>query len=42
MEDWQEQLRNSIVRVDQLEQYINLTDEERKGIEQIEGVFNWV
>lgn len=27
--------------VDQLERYVNLTEEERRGIEEIEGVFNW-
>ncbi|MHC4788334.1 MAG: KamA family radical SAM protein [Planctomycetota bacterium] len=41
MSDWQEQLRNSVTTAEQLEQYVNLTPEERAGIERIEGVFNW-
>ncbi len=41
MDDWQQQLRNSITTVEQLERYVNLTPEEREGIARIQGVFNW-
>ncbi len=41
MNDWQEELRNSVTTVEQLEQYINLTPDEREGLARIEGVFNW-
>jgi len=41
MSDWQDELRNSVTTVEQLEQYINLTSEERQGLERIGGVFNW-
>jgi len=41
MDDWQQQLRNSIRTVEQLEQYINVAPEEREGIERTQGVFNW-
>ncbi len=35
MNDWQEELRNSVHTREQLEQYITLTAQERKGIEAI-------
>ncbi len=41
MKDWHEELRNSVNSVEQLEQYINLSPQEREGLEQIEGTFNW-
>jgi len=41
MDDWEEEVHNSIYTVEQLEQYISLTPEEREGIERIEGIFNW-
>jgi lysine 2,3-aminomutase len=41
MDDWQQQVRESIRTVEQLEQFIDLAPEEREGIEQIQGVFNW-
>jgi len=41
MSDWQDELRNSVTTVEQLERYINLTPEERQGLANIDGVFNW-
>ncbi len=41
MSQWQEELANSVRTVEQLEQYVHLTPEEREGIAQIEGIFNW-
>ncbi|MHC5035543.1 MAG: KamA family radical SAM protein [Planctomycetota bacterium] len=41
MNDWQEELRRSVTTVEQLEKYINLTPDEREGLERLEGVFNW-
>jgi lysine 2,3-aminomutase len=39
--DWREQLSCSVRTAEQLEEYIDLTPEERRGIEEIQGVFNW-
>ncbi len=41
MDDWQQQIRESIRTVEQLERFIDLVPEEREGVEQIQGVFNW-
>jgi len=41
MNDWQDELRNSVTTVEQLERHINLTPEEREGLANIDGVFNW-
>jgi len=41
MNNWQEELQNSISTVEQLEQYISLIPEEREGLERIKNVFNW-
>ena len=41
MKDWQDELRNSVTTIEQLERYINLTPEERQGLESTNGVFNW-
>jgi lysine 2,3-aminomutase len=38
---WQDELRDSVTTVEQLERYIDLTPDERAGLAQIEGVFNW-
>jgi lysine 2,3-aminomutase len=39
--DWHAELSNTIRTVEQLERYVNLTPEEREGIEKIQGMFNW-
>ena len=39
--DWREELQSSVRTLEQLEKFINLTPEEREGIEQCQGVFNW-
>ena len=41
MSQWQDELRQSVTTLEQLEQYVALTPEEREGIRRIEGVFNW-
>ncbi len=41
MSPWQDELRRSITTVEQLEELINLTPAERRGLEAIEGTFNW-
>ncbi len=41
MSNWREELDNSIGTAEQLGQYINLTPEERQGIERTRSVFNW-
>lgn len=41
MNNWQEELRNSVRSREQLEQYITLTAQEREGIKKIKDVFNW-
>ncbi len=41
MNDWQDELRSSVTTVEQLERYINLTPEEREGLANIGGLFNW-
>ena len=40
-DDWRWQLDNRITTVEQLEQYIELTPEEREGIEAASGHFTW-
>jgi len=41
MSQWQDELRQSVTTLEQLEEYVALTPEEREGIRRIEGVFNW-
>ena len=41
MSNWREELNNSIDTIEQLGQYIDLTPEERQGIERIRNIFNW-
>ncbi len=41
MSNWREELNNSIDTIEQLGEYIDLTPEERQGIERIGNVFNW-
>ncbi|MFO7957594.1 MAG: KamA family radical SAM protein [Candidatus Brocadiia bacterium] len=41
MNDWLQELHDGINTAEQLEQYIDLTPEERAGLQEIEGVFNW-
>jgi len=41
MNEWLQELHSGINTVEQLEEYIDLTPEERAGVQAIEGVFNW-
>ncbi len=41
MSDWVQELHSSIHTAEQLENHITLTPEERAGLENIEGTFNW-
>lgn len=40
-EDWHWQLENRISTVKELEQYINLTDDEKKDIEEVSKKYSW-
>lgn len=39
--DWKWQMAHRVKTIEQLTQYIELTDEEKKGIKAAEGLFNW-